>query len=488
MLMELEERIPGVHEFLKDRSDLEKGDLDGIVARTQNMIHEIGSEPGWRNEWTGEGYIPDYSQVRYQLEMLLANGYADEVIGLGEDLLEVGTDQVEMSEDGGETAANIAECMEIVFRALPQSTLSPAEQLLWAVEADLNDDYDLCGGAEWFWEQEFDLDDWIALADQLNRRLDADQTTVGESNYRHIYRRDRLANWLMIALDESGQDEEIVPLLEREAVRTDSYLRLVAYLVEHKSWTKAEEWIRRGIEATESRRPGIASSLRDRLRAMREREGDWFSAASLRAEDFFRRPSLETYQELQTASEKAGVWQAVRAGALRYLETGEIPPSGMQSVEDHPIPPWPLLEVSADIFSGRGEPVFPLTEELIDIAISEGYIDEVVKWYEQRNSGKGWGTFSELRDDRIAQAIVEVYPDRAIAIWKGIAESQIAKTQTKAYEVAARYLRKIHHVLKKQGRDEEWLRYLAGIRETNQRKRRLLEILDSLIGRPIIDG
>ena len=93
-----------------------------------------------------------------------------------------------------------------------------------------------------------------------------------------------------------------------------------------------------------------------------------------------------------------------------------------------------------------------------------------------------------MRDDRIAQAIVEVYPHRAIAIWKGIAESQIVKTQTKAYEVVARYLRKIHHVLKKQGRDEEWHNYLAEIRETNQRKRRLLEILDGLIGRPIING
>ena len=92
------------------------------------------------------------------------------------------------------------------------------------------------------------------------------------------------------------------------------------------------------------------------------------------------------------------------------------------------------------------------------------------------------------RDDKIAQAVVETYPNRAIEIWKGIAEAEIAETKTKAYEVAARYLRKIHHVLEKQGCDEEWHRYLAAIRETNKRKRRLLEILDGLIGRPIIDG
>jgi uncharacterized Zn finger protein len=37
------------------------------------------------------------------------------------------------------------------------------------------------------------------------------------------------------------------------------------------------------------------------------------------------------------------------------------------------------------------------------------------------------------------------------------------------------------------GRDEDRYRYLAGIRETNKRKRGLLEILDGLIGRPIVD-
>jgi len=488
MFLELEDRIPGAHELLKDRRDLEKGRPAEIVARTRNVIYEIGSEPGWRNEWTGEGITPDYSPVRHRLEALLAYGYADEVVELGEDLLEVGTKQVGMSEDGGETAVAIAECLEIVFRALPRSTLSPVEQLLWAVDAALNDDYDLCDGAELFWELEFDVAEWIALGNRLNQRLDADQTALEESSHHSIYRRDSLTDWLVIALEESGRNEEIVSLLEREAVRTDSYLRLITYLVEAKSWIQAEEWIQRGIEATESRRPGIASNLRDKLRAIREKEGDWLSAASLRAEEFFRRPSLETYQKLQTASERAGVWQAVRAGTLRYLETGEIPSLDGQAVEIGSIPPWPLSEIGGDTVSSRRKLVFPLTESLIDISIAENCVDDVVKWYEKRNSGKGLRMIVALRDDKIAQAVVEAYPELAIVIWKEIAEAQIAQTQTKAYEVAARYLRKIYHVLEKQGRDEEWHRYLAEIRETNKRKRRLLEILDGLIGRPIIDG
>jgi len=488
MLLELQDHISGAYEFLKDQRDLEMGRSDEIIARTRNEIYEISSEPGWRNEWTGEGFTPDYSQVRHRLEALLAYGYADEVVGLGEDLLEVGTKQVGMSEDGGETAVTIAECLDIVFRALPQSTLSPAEQLIWSVEADLNDDHDLCDGAELFWDQEFDVADWNTLADRLDQRLDADQAALEESSHRKKYHRDRLTDWLVIALDGSDRDEEIIPLLEREAVCTDSYLRLVAYLIEAKSWIQAEEWIQRGIEATESRHSGIASHLRDKLRVIRENEGDWLSAASLRAEEFFRRTSLETYQKLQTASERAGVWQAVRAGTLRYLETGEIPSLDGQAVEIGSIPQWPLSEIGGDTVSSRRKLVFPLTESLIDISIAENCVDDVVKWYEKRNSEKGLRMIVALRDDKIAQAVVEAYPELAIVIWKGIAEAKIAQTQTKAYEVAARYLRKIYHVLEKQGRDGEWHRYLAEIRETNKRKRRLLEILDGLIGRPIIDG
>ncbi len=484
ILLELEERISGVHEFLEDRHALEMGRPTEVVAGTRNAIHEISSEPGWRNEWTGEGFIPDYSGVRRRSEALLANGYADEVIELGEELLKAGMRQIEVSEDGGETAAGIAECMDIVFMALSQSTLSPAEQLLWAVEAVLTDDYDLCTGAEYFWDQEFDVASWAALADRLSQSLDADQTTSEESRYR----RDRLANWLVIALEESGRSKEIIPLLEREAVRTDSYLRLVAYLVEVRAWKEAEEWIRRGIEATESRYPGIASGLRDKLRVIREREGDWLAAAFLRAEDFFRRPSLETYQKLQEASERAGVWHAARAGALRYLETGELPISDAQEATDRSIPSWPLPEIREATISSKWGRTFPFTDELIDIAIDENCVEDVARWYEQGNLGEGWRAQGELRDDKIAEAVVEAYPDLAIAIWKGIAGAQIAKTQTQAYQVAARYLRKIHRVLEKEGDDEEWRRYLAAIREANIRKRRLLEILDGLIGRPIVDG
>lgn len=91
-------------------------------------------------------------------------------------------------------------------------------------------------------------------------------------------------------------------------------------------------------------------------------------------------------------------------------------------------------------------------------------------------------------EDEIAQAIEKAYPDRAAAIWKGLAEGQIALTKPSAYEVAARYLKKLRDLMARLDKGEEWRRYVASLRQTNARKSRLLQTLATLEGRKIIDG
>jgi uncharacterized Zn finger protein len=127
-----------------------------------------------------------------------------------------------------------------------------------------------------------------------------------------------------------------------------------------------------------------------------------------------------------------------------------------------------------------------MTETLTAIAIAEKRPDDVLHWYDQRQSGAvGWG-WDGVHDDHIAEAVVESYPERALALWKKLAEAHIAQTQTRAYEQASRYLRKVHHLLKTLGRAQEWQSYLTDLRQRNARKRRLLEQLDDLEGGRII--
>jgi uncharacterized Zn finger protein len=156
-------------------------------------------------------------------------------------------------------------------------------------------------------------------------------------------------------------------------------------------------------------------------------------------------------------------------------------------VKEETIPPWPLpeSELLHTIKRPRIEP--PMIDTLIDIAMAEKRPDEVLRWYDQRKPrSRGWdsGWFVE---DRIAEAVAGSYPDRAVAIWKQLAEKQIVLTKPKAYEEAAGYLRKVHRVLQQLGKEQDWQGYLTALRRANERKRRLVQILDTLSGRRIVD-
>jgi uncharacterized Zn finger protein len=182
---------------------------------------------------------------------------------------------------------------------------------------------------------------------------------------------------------------------------------------------------------------------------------------------------------MKKAAEKAKVWPTVRTAALLYLENGKL-----RQVDSS----WPLPETGVEEALKIRKNEFPMTEVLIDIAIEEKRPDDVLKWYDQHTSKKqifwGWDSY---REDQVAEAVADYYPDRALAIWKNVAEKQIAVTQPKAYEAAAGYLRKVHALLKRLQRESEWKGYLSNLRQVNARKKKLLEILDRLEGRRIVE-
>jgi uncharacterized Zn finger protein len=339
---------------------------------------------------------------------------------------------------------------------------------------------------------------WNGLAEQLAQRLAQDRIKMGTGtggdcpdeglspfragaspHFLEHFRRDRLSNWLILALERAGRREEIIPLCRQEAEKTGSYLRFVEHLKKAKQWEEAEEWIRKGIVATEKRWPGIAAQLRTAFREMREEQQKWHSAAALRADDFFLEPSVQTFQALEQAAQRAGVGPEVRAAAMQYLETGTRPQPSTQL--------WPLSESEVKTTTGRLPIQPPMTDILIDIAIAEKRPDEVLRWYDRRKPrSRGWGS-GWFTEDRIAEAVVAKYPERAVAIWKQLAEEQIALTKPKAYEAAADYLRKVGRVLKQQGKEQDWQGYLTVLRRAHERKRRFVETLDILAGRRIVD-
>jgi uncharacterized Zn finger protein len=449
---------------------------DAVVKAVTKAIVVTSKERGWRNYWKHTGHTPDYSSVRRGLQKLLDEGCADDVVRLGEKLFVKGTAQVEQSHDEGETADEIADTMPAVFKALGKCSLPAPDKLERAVDFGLRDEFGLCRGLEDFLQLRFGKKAWADLADRLLVRLkDMKPDSTGES-FSHRYRRDRLSDEVIRALEKAGRAEEALAVCFQEAETTDSYERLIKKLCSEGRTNEAEEWIRKGVKATQDKLPGIASSLKKELLNIRRQKGDRLFVAALYADDFYGDPCLKTFENLHNASKKARVWQGVRVASLKFLESGAYPREDAG---------WPLPDTGfrRPEKPRRGPP--PFTDVLTDIAIKEKRIDDVVRWYDlHKKRTRGWP--ETHRDDDVADKIVHKYPDRAIAIWKNIAEGLIAQTNVGAYGDAVTVLKKIHKSLIGLGRKVEWVTYLTDLTETNKRKSRLVQMLNVLSEKPIL--
>ena len=475
LLLDLAQRFPEVRDALAVRQMLASDDAGKLEAEVLGRIISATTEPGWRNRWDGDGYAPDYAPVYNGLKLLLNRGHADAVVRLGEHFLEAGISQVEQSHDEGETAAAVAMCLDVVFAALPASSLEPDEQLSWAIDALLRDDYSLCDSALHVLDEPYQSEAWSVVADELLNRLERLPAAAGD--FQREYRRRRVTDFAILALEQAGRAEEIIPLCEREARAGGSYQRVVERLLAAGRPAEAEQWARTGIASTAREYPGVASSLRELLCSLRGEAGDWAMVAALRAEVFFDSPSLATLRALEASAAQAGLAQAVRAAALHYLETGQQPQRVARSVGGAVIPPWPLSETGIPPAERRYPLQFPQLGLLIELAISEGRPADVLRWYDRR----GTAPHAPINDDSVADAVARAYPERAAAIWQALAEARIAQTSPAAYEEAALFLRKLRRVWVGLGKAAEWRAHVEELRAANRRKRRLIEMLDALL-------
>ena len=406
---------------------------------------------------------------------LLNAGHTDEVLTLGRELVTTGIRQVEESDDEGETEREIADCMPVIVAALDRSSLDTADKLTWALDALLEDQFEVCEAFGEYLHRRHPQTAWHTLADRLLARLHGLKGSKDADDFSRNYERDRLSDWAIHALERAGREDEIIPLCIAEAKRTRSYERLVKRLVAARRYEDAEKWIKEGLRDIGEKWPGIGAGLRDKMREIRTLEQNWPVVAALQVEEFVRHPSRQAFTECKKASDKTEAWPQVRESLLRYLEKGELPWKQKG---------WPLPESGLDRPDADQRNRFPLVGNLIDIAILEKKPDQVLKWYDQRPKGHfGWLGVDE---DAIATAVQAHAPDRAVAIWKNKAERLIAQVKPSAYQEAVKFLRKAGEVMSKQNKQAQWDQYLRSLRDAHARKRRLMEILDGLDGKPIM--
>ncbi|MFH2124457.1 MAG: SWIM zinc finger family protein [Pseudomonadota bacterium] len=482
LLTDLAARHPEVKRKILEDDQLQSGRIDKLAIALRKEIKAVTDEPAWTNRWNDEGSRPDYSHIKEQFAALLKEGHADIVVELGRDLWQRGNEQVEQSHDDGEVAYEIGGCMEIVFQAVKASSLSRSEQLLWMIDIFLEDQYAISDSCEQFIRDKiYGKKDWGEVAGSLQDRINA-MPVPKPDNFSSTYQRKKVMNWLIEAFERSGQQKKVIPLLEREADLTQCYEQLVNIFLQSGSSDKAREWCVKGFQKTVDNAPGIAASLQKKLRELAWQENKFDLVAAYRAQDFFKNPSPANYLELEKAAETMDCWPAVRAAVLSFLESGQRPD---MTVKGSSKQSWPLP--SPEVAAGsdkRFRRDFPDLNNLIEIAILEKRFDDVVQLYQAQQKAIRWGTG---KGREVAAAVAGTHPDVSLAIWKKLAEGQINLVKPKAYEVAAGYLRKMHKVYQATNRFEQWRTLIQTLRVEHKAKRRLLEVLDLLENKRIID-
>jgi uncharacterized Zn finger protein len=479
ILVAFAEKDTVLGKYLQERQTLAAENVEEIVGEVYSEIDELLEETGSPEYQAYESDVPDFLDLQVGLESLLDAGHPDELLDIGKELMDR-YEKIADYDEEGEIGTKISFCMDVVFEALARSSLSSYEKMLYMLEIELRDNYNILNEHA-FWAKDFTPEEWKRFAETLKIKLDeADRTE--NPLYSSLWQRDYAVDRLIDALGKAGLSEEIIPICEIEAEKTGNYVRLVRLLLDSGQKEKAEEWIYRGIKETREYESETAHQLWQILLEIREEEGNWLFAAALETEEFFRSLDMAIYPGMREAAEKTGKWQEVREAVLKYLRNGKLPASQAKIRKEASILPGVLPKTGLLDIGLLKKINPPALDLLIKIAILEEDPQKVVHWYEElKKSGEEaeryWHSISE---SEIANLVKEKYPETALEIWNKHAERLISETKVGSYEEASAYLRKIKETLETSGRKEEWEAYLSEIKETNKRKKRLLEVLETL--------
>jgi len=323
-VVEMAWRNPEIAEELKDRQSLKTGNSKALIGRLRREIRHIADSREWQSDWEETRFDVDFGKLYRKLQALLEAGEADELLALGSELIQALTDVIEAGAEE-EIDSDAYNCVNVIAQALDHSSLPQVDKMMRAFEAITADGFDLCDTFSDYLHREHPATDWSVMADRLLERLKKLPVPVSGNDYHRSDERDRLSDWIIHALERCEREAEVIPLCEKEAGKTGSYLRLITKLIEAKRYGDAERWINKRMESVD--KPGAESRavLRSKMLEIRRLEENWQAVAALKAEGFTGSPSISAFKECRAACEKVNVWQQVRAYLLTYLEKASLP-------------------------------------------------------------------------------------------------------------------------------------------------------------------
>lgn len=483
LLMDMAEDNPDDLLFdLRDRADaLSAIDPKKHITSLRSQIKKITAQESWQNHWDKTGFTPNYSPIKRGLTALLEQGQCDEVIELGKELWRLGIIQAGNAGDEGETAEQLCSAMQPVFTALPNSAMAPVDQLLWLIDHELSDEFCILDNMNLPYDHpSYQAAEWRAVVVILRERLNNQRKTFANKtpSFQDKYYYKQLLQHVLYALEKLEDQNTILAIIEDSLSITEDYLGLAKTYLALNQPEKAKHWMIQGYKNTSA---GMASSLKKHLVEQWQKEGKYHEVAALLADNYFTRPNLDVFKQLETLCQPLTIWPPVREKLLHYLQDATLPETDWDdSIWPLPVPLLTQLDYNANRRPSKNKaakPSFPLLLE-IDIALYEQRFSEAAELFDKQSEQLKYQSNTAAVLARKASA---THPELAMTIWLNKAEAEISKVNPKNYPVAGEYLREIRLICQQHNTLPRWDQILNDVRQRHKAKKRLQVVLDRLV-------
>ena len=264
--------------------------------------------------------------------------------------------------------------------------------------------------------------------------LNLQDTELDDETYLSICREAGLTLALCDRLLQLDRDAEAIAMAR--AASDYDLLQLADILVKRERAASAVQLVRERQATSKDWR------LSEWLKKQAAQRGDPAEVLALAEQLFWRRPSLDGYQQLRAAAEACQRWDSVRAQTLAQLQQGQQ---------------------------------FGL---LTEIHLLEGDIDAALSTVE-KVTAPWWGsTLLESLSLKVARAAEAERPEAALRLYRHHVARLIDQRGRANYTAAAQHLVHLRAIYQRLDQIDAWSHYLADLRERHRNLRALQQELD----------
>ncbi len=399
--------------------------------------------------YSAHSYAEGVQMAVDAIEDLLDEGYADDVVELCEEAMDALEKALNDIDDSDGYMTPIMEQIEdLHYRACEASQPDPISLAERLFQRELTSGFGFFHGALTTYAPilgKTGLQAYHQLVDQEWNKLPA--LTPGDRRS-FDFRRSQLSRMKEALVAKTGNIEDQVSVITRDLSTPNRYLT-IAQLYHHDGQLgRALNWAEQGLSAFSE---GYQSyHLRAFLVDVYQRQGRFDDAMQLVWEEFIQSPSLPGYQRLKTEAEKGDRWPAWCNQALDHLRT--------QATN---LTAQPQGRRSGNLVSSV----------LVDVLLWEGDIDQA--W----QAAQAHGCLPKQRF-QLAALREASHPEDALAIYQPEIELLIEQTTNDAYRQAVDLLNKVHILMLKLGREQEFQAFLNYLTTTYKRKRNFITFLN----------